>query len=269
MNTTPSTEEQGTELHKRSRKQSAEAFVLLPVSAKNDMANNLLQIPTAVMLAVECRLRENGGRIQHAREILSKREHRRAMGIHPCFAQQIFNEESPFWHWEDDTLVVDFYSAEYEQKIHRMRELARRAGIISARKRNARKQASARKKNARRQPSVEVTVQPSVEVSVQHPIQPSVDASVQQADQQLSKPSAPQEVAPCVEPTFQPCVQEQIQASVQRCDRHSPQDAVHQQLAPSVEASALPLLQWAVQQQFQQPQQATVGQIQREKKDFF
>lgn len=242
--------------------------MLLPVSAKNDMANNLLQIPTAVMLAVECRLRENGGRIQHAREILSKREHRRAMGIHPCFAQQIFNEESPFWHWEDDTLVVDFYSAEYEQKIHRMRELARRAGIISARKRNARKQASARKKNARRQPSVDVPVEPSVQhpiqPSVDTPVQPSVDAPVQQADQALLQSPVPQEVVPCVEPSFQPCVQEQIQASDQRCDQHSSQEAVHQQLVPSVETSTLPLLQWAVQQQFQQPQQATVGQVQRE-----
>ena len=62
MNTTPSTEEQGTELHKRSRKQSAEAFVLLPVSAKNDMANNLLQIPTAVMLPGGCEARIAEGR---------------------------------------------------------------------------------------------------------------------------------------------------------------------------------------------------------------
>lgn len=98
-------------------------FIAIPVAAREEIAEHSLEdIGRAVLLALYCGRTLNSGRIEGwedwtNRQWLSKvgldfMPHREAPGL---------------WHWEGEDLIVDLYSADYEQKVITKRKSAKRA----------------------------------------------------------------------------------------------------------------------------------------------
>lgn len=86
----------------------------------------------------------NGGRFEKARESLLYSElGRGAACLTVELAEVIEAGDAPdFWHWEGDTLVVDFYSVAHEAALLAMKNGGRAGGLQSGISRNEKKGAS-------------------------------------------------------------------------------------------------------------------------------
>lgn len=97
----------------------------------------------ATLLSIRCRQLLNGGRIANARHELSRPLSVGLIGLSMELAQIILAGDAPdFWHWEGDTLVVDFYSVAHEAALLAMKNGGRAGGLQSGISRNKKKGAS-------------------------------------------------------------------------------------------------------------------------------
>lgn len=97
----------------------------------------------ATLLSIRCRQLLNGGRIANARHELSRPLSVGLIGLSMELAQIILAGDAPdFWHWEGDTLVVDFYSVAHEAALLAMKNGGRAGGLQSGISRNEKKGAS-------------------------------------------------------------------------------------------------------------------------------
>lgn len=97
----------------------------------------------ALLLAMECMKRQNGGRIEDARHALEDERIRGLYGLNADDWAQLQQEASPFWHFEGDTMVVDFYSAYHEQQMRSRSNAGRIAGLASGKARSKKSAQSA------------------------------------------------------------------------------------------------------------------------------
>lgn len=97
----------------------------------------------ALLLAMECMKRQNGGRIEDARHTLKDERIRGLYGLSADDWAQLQQNTSPFWHFEGDTLVVDFYSAYHEQQMRSRSNAGRIAGLASGKARSKKSAQSA------------------------------------------------------------------------------------------------------------------------------
>lgn len=99
------------------KEQKNNAFTAVLLTWKDEMISFPEQVYAAIMLSLYCRERLNGGIIMNAKQKLSDERQRGAIGLGSVESEMIQHEQSPFWHWEQDDLHVDFYSLYHEEQI--------------------------------------------------------------------------------------------------------------------------------------------------------
>lgn len=117
----------------------------LQLSIAQQAADGDPRIPCiADLLNIRCHMLGNGGRFEDARDSLLNSELARgAACLTVELAQIILAGDAPdFWHWEGDTLVVDFYSVAHEAALLAMKNGGRAGGLQSGISRNEKKGAS-------------------------------------------------------------------------------------------------------------------------------
>lgn len=117
----------------------------LQLSIAQQAADGDPRIPCiADLLNIRCHMLGNGGRFEDARDSLLNSELARgAACLTVELAKVIEAGDAPdFWHWEGDTLVVDFYSVAHEAALLAMKNGGRAGGLQSGISRNEKKDAS-------------------------------------------------------------------------------------------------------------------------------
>lgn len=104
----------------------------LQLSIAQQAADGDPRIPCiADLLNIRCHMLGNGGRFEDARDSLLNSELARgAACLTVELAKVIEAGDAPdFWHWEGDTLVVDFYSVAHEAALLAMKNAGVPAGF--------------------------------------------------------------------------------------------------------------------------------------------
>lgn len=91
------------------------------------------EVRVALLLSMACFIRKNGGRIADAVATFENERKRGLYGL--TLAQWEFIKQqagfTPFWHFEGDSLVVDFYSVYHESSLMAKIEGGRNGGLKS------------------------------------------------------------------------------------------------------------------------------------------
>ena len=96
------------------------------------------QVGIAILLAYCCFQKKNHGVMENAKELLNNKRTRGFLGFDQEQSEMILNEKSPFWHWDGNSLIVDFYSSYYEDKMRKKSAQAKEAVRIREEKRKNR-----------------------------------------------------------------------------------------------------------------------------------
>lgn len=97
----------------------------------------------ALLLALECRKRQNAGRIEDAFSTFGDERVRGLYGLSSEDWQLIRTQETPYWHFEGTTIVVDFYSVYHEEQLRRWSRAGQMGGKASGKARAERAKKSA------------------------------------------------------------------------------------------------------------------------------
>lgn len=116
-------------MHKHNIINSTEVLV----TWKDKLASHPSQVPVALMLSIYCREKLNGGILENAREFLNNENQRNQLGLKIGDSEMLLHEQSPFWHWEQDSLHVDFYDLHSEKRHLRKQKMAKRSAVAALR----------------------------------------------------------------------------------------------------------------------------------------
>ena len=113
-------------------------FLAIHTSWREDIAAYPEQVIAALLLAFYCREKMNHGVVEDASELLSNNIKRGLLGLSKEQSEMILKENSRFWHWNGNSLIVDMYSVHYEDKMRKKSAQAKEAVRIREEKRKNR-----------------------------------------------------------------------------------------------------------------------------------
>lgn len=113
-------------------------FLAIHTSWREDIAAYPEQAVAALLLAFYCREKMNHSVVEDASELLSNNIKRGLLGLGKEQSEMILRGNSPFWHWDGNSLIVDMYSVHYEDKMRKKSAQAKEAVRIREEKRKNR-----------------------------------------------------------------------------------------------------------------------------------
>ena len=114
-------------MHKHNIINSTEVLV----TWKDKLASHPSQVPVALMLSIYCREKLNGGILEKVREFLNDENQRNLLGLKAGDSEMLLHEQSPFWHWAQDSLHVDLYDRHSEERYLRKQKMAKQSAVAA------------------------------------------------------------------------------------------------------------------------------------------